>query len=89
MGELIGGLIVIAIGLCFVWLIYKGLVYLLLAPVRLGEWIFHSDAPLLGRVLAVPLWVPLALFRLTMIVIAILSAISLLNNFRDWWHQGK
>jgi hypothetical protein len=89
MGEFIGLAVVLGLGLLICWLFFKALVLTLMAAGRLQTWIFHSDDPVLFRVLAVPVWIPLALFYYVMLFLAIISAVRLAKSAKNWWEDGK
>jgi hypothetical protein len=87
MGSFIAFVVLIGIGLLVCWLFFKAFVLTLMAADQLQNWIFHSDDPVLFRVLAVPIWIPLALFYYVMLFLAIISAFRLAKDFANWWRE--
>lgn len=89
MAEFLGFAVVLGFAWLVLWIFYRGLILVLVAAEQLEKWIFHSDDPLPRRILAIPLWIPLALFYYSMLIFAVWGAITMAKSAKNWWEDGK
>lgn len=54
---------------------------------KVGNWIFHSDDPLPGRLPAFPFWLPCGLLRITVIIVGGICAVLLVKDATDWFRK--
>jgi len=84
MSAIAAGLVVMLAWLVIACLIIGLVNFLLHLSSDLGRWIFKSHGFLPGRIVALLIWIPLALFRLCILFIGFLSAVLLARKARRW-----
>ena len=81
------GLFIVGISIIVFFVLYAGVVFLLQAQSKVQNTLFNKEMSVLATIVVFLVWVILSAFKLCMLLIGIICAISLANDARSWWHK--